>query len=228
MISLQENLQKVFRNIYIFESRQCWSGELQQYDLKKDLVLTFDFAIKSKIESMGGSVLYIDSIASENEMQKNNYLASDFFKAWHFDKYGNDIFTSQDIPFGFAFRIEIWSEFLHYVRLRANLEKLKLLNYQTIYLSERSNLISNILKDAAISFTVLPKTTGQNVAYFFDIHQYLYNAFHAFNWHNITRNILVNFFHSLATTLIFFFQKTKIYPLFTHKYTTLRKVWLIV
>ncbi len=179
------------------------------WNYETDLFLTFDFALKSEIESLGGSALYIDNLASENEMQKNNYLASEFFKSWHLDKDGNDICTSEDIPFGFSFRIEIWSEFLYYVRLRANLEKLKTLNYQFVYLSEANNNIASILKEVGINFTVLPYSPQKKVAYFFDIHQYLFNALHAFNWHNIARNVLVKIFSFCSYYFDCIFSKNK-------------------
>ena len=35
-----------------------------------------------------------------------------FFKNWHFDEDGKDIFTYKNIPFGFSFRLGFWNDFV--------------------------------------------------------------------------------------------------------------------
>jgi len=182
------------REIYIVSSRDYWCNQVLEFDPNHDLVLTFDFGLKREVEELGGEVYYIDGICSPSEMQKNNFLASDFFKKWHYDKYGNDIFTAQGIPFGFSFRIEIWSEYLYYVRLRANLEKLRGVQYEKIYVGESENYVGNILLEMGITFTALSSISPKKATYFFDIHQYMHNALRARNLHNIARDFLVNIF----------------------------------
>ncbi len=187
------NTSKKYRNIYILESRNYWSHCAEAFFRSKDLVLTFDFGLKCEIEKLGGNAFYVDNLCSSDEMQKNNFLASEFFKKWHYDKTGNDIFTAQGVPFGFAFRIEIWSEYLHYVRLRANLEQLKAFKYHTIFIGEENSFVSDILKEMGLRFEIInKKVASQQVVYFFDIHKYMYDALHGKSIKDIARNILVS------------------------------------
>lgn len=186
------NTSKKYRNIYILESRDYWRHCAEAFVPDQDLVLTFDFGLKHEIESIGGHAFYVDSLCSPDEMQKNNFLASEFFKKWHYDKTGNDIFTAQGVPFGFAFRIEIWSEYLHYVRLRANLEQLRTFKYHTISIGEENGSVSDILKEMGLRFEIINKKVASHQAiYFFDIHKYMHNALHGKAIKDIARNILV-------------------------------------
>lgn len=132
---------KKYRNVYFLESRSYWDEVSGDFDSTQDIVFTFDFGLKNLVENLGGKAFYIDSICSPDEMQKNNSLAAEFFKKWHYDKHGNDIFTENGVPFGFAFRIEIWSEYLHYVRLRANIEQLKKTKSTKIIVGESNQFL---------------------------------------------------------------------------------------
>ena len=187
------NTDKKYRNIYILESRNHWSDCAETFDPNQDLVLTFDFGLKHEIEGLGGTAFYVDSLCSPDEMQKNNFLAAEFFKKWHYDKTGNDIFTAHRVPFGFAFRIEIWSEYLHYVRLRANLEQLRAFKYKTIFIAENNGSVSHILQEMGLRFEIInKKVASYQVVYFFDIHKYMYDALHGKSIKDIARNILVS------------------------------------
>jgi hypothetical protein len=183
---------KSYRNIYIVASRSYWNDEATKCDPEQDLVLTFDFGLKHEIEGLGGDAFYIDSLCSPDEMQKNNFLAAEFFKKWHYDKAGNDIFTAQGVSFGFAFRIEIWSEYLYYVRLRANLELLRKINYHAIIVGEGNCFIGDILKEMGLPFVSLDKkiASGQAI-YFFDIHKYMFDALHGKSIKDFSRKTLV-------------------------------------
>ncbi len=189
---------KKYRNVYLLESRSYWEEVSEEFNLKQDIVLTFDFGLKNLVENIGGKASYIDSLCSPDEMQKNNLLAAEFFKKWHYDEHGNDIFTENGVSFGFAFRIEIWSEFLYYVRLRANLEKVKKLSCEHIYVLESSDVISSIMHDANLFFVSLDNKPKKMTSYYFDIHQYLYDALHAPSWRNIVKNSLVKVFSYLS------------------------------
>ena len=189
---------KKYKNVYLLESRSYWKEVSENFDLTQDIVFTFDFGLKNLVENLGGKAFYIDSLCSPDEMQENNLLAAEFFKKWHYDENGNDIFHCQDVSFGFAFRIEIWSEFLYYVRLRANLEKVKKLSCENFYVLESSNVISSIMHDANLSFVLLDNKPKKMTSYYFDIHQYLYDALHALSWRNIFKNSLVKVFSYLS------------------------------
>ncbi len=172
------DLNKAYRNIYIVESRAYWSQYIDDFLPDRDVVLTFDFGLKHQIEQCGGQSFYADSLCTREEMQQNNFLASEFFKKWHYDKNGNDIFTAQGVSFGFAFRIEIWSELFYYVRLRANLEKLRKIKYQAILIHEKNTFIGKILKEMGLVFFELEailneKNQSRETSYFFDIHKYM-------------------------------------------------------
>jgi hypothetical protein len=169
-----------------------WSNWTEHFNPDKDLVLTFDFGLKHEVEGLGGDASFVDALCAPAEMQKNNFLAAEFFKSWHYDKTGKDIFTAQGVPFGFAFRIEIWSEYLSYVRLRANLEQLKKLTYSAIYVGEQKINVSGVLKELGLSFSLLNNEPARNqVVYFFDIDKYMSDALHGKSIRDIARNILV-------------------------------------
>ncbi len=183
---------KVFRNIFILESRSNFPHFAKDFDPKVDLVLTFDFGLKREVESWGGDSAYIDSLCSPAEMQVNNFLAADFFKKWHYDATGNDIFTVDEVPFGFAFRIEIWNEYLYYVRLRANLTQLGKLKFHQIYLGESGNIIGAVLAEMNLDFKA-SKALRQTkkVSYYFDIHKYMLDALRGTGLRGVARNFLI-------------------------------------
>jgi hypothetical protein len=186
------NQEKSYRHLLILESSSWWESCESSFNPEEDIVLTFDFGLKNLVESLGGQAFYVDSLCAPEEMQKNNLLADEFFKKWHFDEYGNDIFTEQGVPFGFAFRIEIWSEYLHYVRLRANLEQLKKLKYKKIFVGESNDFLKVVLGEVGSRFELVDqKNTSNNAVYFFDIHKYMFDALHAKSLKNVAKNIMI-------------------------------------
>ena len=186
------NQEKSYRHLLILESSSCWDSCKSSFNPEEDIVLTFDFGLKNLVESIGGQAFYVDSLCAPEEMQKNNLLAAEFLKKWHFDEYGNDIFTEGGVPFGFAFRIEIWSEYLHYVRLRANLEQLKKLKYETILVGENNSFLSDVLVEMGLNFDSIDKNpTLNNSVYFFDIHKYMFDALHAKSLKNVAKSIMI-------------------------------------
>ena len=192
---------KKYRNVYLLESRSYWADVSEDFDLTQDIVLTFDFGLKNLVENLGGKAFYADSLCSAEEMQKNNLLAAEFFKNWHYDKHGNDIFTENGVPFGFAFRIEIWSEYLHYVRLRANIGQLKKIKSTKVFVGESNQFLKDILREIGLVFYSIDKKTASNEpAYFFDIHKYMHNALHAKSIKNIAKYLMI-----LALSNIWFF-----------------------
>jgi hypothetical protein len=182
---------KSYRNVFIVDSRSSWAKCSEAFSIDKDVVLTLDFGLKHQIEVAGGRAYYVDKLCSPDEMQKNNLLASEFFKKWHYDKEGNDIFTARSVPFGFAFRIEIWSEYLYYIRLRANLNQLRKVAYCTILVGEDRGIVCDILKEMGIQFETLNmKAVSDQAAYYFDIHKYMYDSLHGKSIKDIARRLL--------------------------------------
>jgi hypothetical protein len=187
----------IFRHVFILESRKWWP--VKQYDPARDLVLTYDFGLHEEVKGLGGAVFFVDQICGQTEMQKNNFLATEFLKSWHYDENGKDIFTDQGIPFGFAFRIEMWSEYLFYVRLRANLEKLKLAKVEQIYLGETKGYVSEVLRDVGVSCVPLNAGSSEvSHAYFFDIHRYMREALHGKDFRSLARNVFMIVFANVS------------------------------
>jgi hypothetical protein len=165
-----------FRNILIVESRESWPAFLASFDPTLDVVLTYDFALRKQIEEFGGTALYVDHLCEPSFMQENNFLTYDFFRDWHLDAKGADLFRYREVGFGFSFRIEIWNDFTFYVRSRLCLEQLRSLSWENVYLDEQLPLLHEVLSDMGIDF----KTTGAVVkdavpfpGYFFPIQRWM-------------------------------------------------------
>lgn len=158
-----------FRNILIVESRASWSAFLAAFDPALDVVLTYDFALRKQIEEVGGIAFYVDHLCEPSFMQENNFLTYDFFRDWHLDAEGADLFCYRDVRFGFSFRIEIWNDFTFYVRSRLCLAQLRSLVWENIYLDERLTLLREVLDDMSISYKtmeVAAKETADCPSYF--------------------------------------------------------------
>jgi hypothetical protein len=184
-----------FNIIFIVESRALWSSSRADYNIENDLVLTFDFALKKEIEAMHGHSFYIDCICEPIEMQKNNFLAATFFKNWHYDVNGNDIFTYQNTPIGFSFRIHIWSEFLYLVRLAGNLVKLKEIKYEKIVVIEKGCAINDTLNFLGLNNIFVEQIIiNKKATYFFDIHLYMKNSLNRKNKKILSKKSLLIFF----------------------------------
>ena len=184
-------ITKPYRHIYICDTRDNFKQFRNYYSIKQDLVLTFDFGLKHYIESLDGNSLYIDCLCTADEMQKNNLTAAEFLKKWNYDKENKDIFTAQGIPFGFSFRIEFWSEYLYYVRLRASLEKLRKATFSSIMVCENNFFVAKILTEIGMSFEHFEAAfMPAQMPYFFDIHRYMRDALHGKSIKNFMIKVL--------------------------------------
>lgn len=166
----------VFRNVFIVESRDAWSAIRLDFDPAQDLLLTYDFALRKQVEESGGTARYVDYLCEQSFMQENNFLMYRFFRDWHFDADGRDIFRHRGVDFGFSFRIEIWNDFTFYVRSRLCLEQLRGFAYQRIYLDSRLPLLREVLDDMELAFGVLERSDSVRDAaagYFFPIHRWI-------------------------------------------------------
>jgi hypothetical protein len=169
-----EGLKNTYRHILILESRDWWPSCRGQFDPMRDLVLTYDFWLRQEVERLGGQALYIDHLLSQAVMQENNFLAYRFFRDWHFDQHGVDIFTYRDVPFGSAFRLEIWNDFIFYVRNRISLEQVRGLNTERLFVGTQIGLVEEILMEIGLPFSpVALSGNGGPTAYFFPIHRWM-------------------------------------------------------
>jgi len=164
---------KNYRNIYIVDSMHEWDEKNLQYDLENDLVLTYDFELKKYISDNGGCSLFVDHLVSQSKMQKNNFLIYEFFKNWHYNKDGDDIFTYKDVSFGLSFRMEIWNDFVSYCRMYICLNTLNEIVYSKIYLISKNDTIETILKELNISCTKIDFTHKNDISYYFPIEQWM-------------------------------------------------------
>lgn len=158
------------------ESRASWQAFQAYFDPTLDLVLTYDFALRKQIEEVGGTAFYVDHLCEPEFMQQNNFLTYDFFRDWHLDAEGADLFRYREVAFGFSFRIEIWNDFTFYVRSRLCLEQLRSLVWENIYLDERLRLLREVLDDMSISYKTMEvdaKEVADCPSYFFPIHRWM-------------------------------------------------------
>ena len=163
----------IFRKVFILESRDWWSVVPSGYDPEQDLVLTYDFGLKEDIRKMGGRAEYIDHLLSTDSMQQNNFMVYRFFRDWHKRKDGSDLFSHREIPFGFAFRMEIWNDLLFYVRNRLCLEVLRELIFETLFVGTHRAYVENMLNEMAVPFVALQIEVTGSAPYFFPIARWM-------------------------------------------------------
>lgn len=167
-------LKNHYRNIFIVDSLAMWDGEKNSYDASSDVVITYDFGLKRKIQEQGGESHYVDHLIDKETMHAHNFPVYDFFRDWHFDAEGRDIFTHKNVPFGFSFRVDIWNDFTFYARLRLCLGSLRGIVFETIFLSSKETLIGSILDELGLSYGSLAHTVPiQQNDYYFPIAQWM-------------------------------------------------------
>ena len=168
------NLKSEYQNVFIVDSIQWWDRAILSYDVAQDLVLTYDFGLQKKIIALGGQAFYIDHLIDSETMHANNFLIYDFFRDWHLDADGNDIFVHKNVPFGFSFRLEFWNDYTFYIRMRICLDLLKVLKIKAIFVGSENDLIPSILDELNFSYSLLD-TNVQNhqITYYFPIAQWM-------------------------------------------------------
>jgi len=184
-------LNKKFRHVFIAESRAWWKSAQPSYDRSRDLVLTYDFGLKHEIETAGGTALYVDHLVDQATMQKNNFLVYDFFREWHKDSKGEDIFTYQGVPFGFSFRLDIWNDLVFYARTRLCVEQLLKYKFEKLYVGTDLKIIEMILEQEGQKYFPLDKNPETDTAaYYFPIHQWMDERVRSRKWKHRLRDIL--------------------------------------
>lgn len=165
---------KSYRSILILEDRNRWESCKFQFDPQRDAVLTYDLGLRREIEQLGGQACYVDHLVDKQTMQENNFLIYQFFREWHFDVEGRDIFQYRDVPFGFSFRLEIWNDFVFYARTRICLEILRGLKYEKLVVGTRLGLIELVLNEMGLDFVSVSASAGSGKpTYYFPIHDWM-------------------------------------------------------
>ena len=163
-----------YRNILILDSRDWWESCKSQFEPEKDLVLTYDFGLQREVARLGGRAYYVDHLIDKQTMQENNFLIYEFFREWHLDAEGKDIFEYRGVPFGFSFRLEIWNDFVFYARTRICLEVLRGLQFQKLFVGTQLGLIESILGEMGLPFSPVSPSAGTDIAtYYFPIHNWM-------------------------------------------------------
>lgn len=171
---LHLDTSRSYRHVLILESREWWNDCSEGFDPSSDLVLTYDLALQREVAGMGGRALYMDHLIDAQVMQRNNFRTYRFFRDWHLDAAGEDIFVHRGIPFGFAFRIEIWNDLLSYVLNRANLERLRELEFEQLLVGTESGLVESILAEMGVASTHVERSQEtRRSTYYFPIHRWM-------------------------------------------------------
>lgn len=167
-------LRPAYRHIFIVDSRDWFEPLRDRFDPRQDLVLTYDLALRADVEALGGSAAYIDRLLDPEVMQENNYRAYEFFNAWHKDASGADVFTHEGVPFGFAFRLDFWNDYIFYVRARLCLDRVMSLRCERMFVGTELEVVESILRNAKRAFeSVRPGSGSTRSSYYFPIHRWM-------------------------------------------------------
>ncbi len=165
---------KAYRHILILDSRAWWENCKPDFDPGLDVVFTYDLGLVREVARLGGQAFYVDHLVDSAVMQENNFLIYRFFREWHFDSEGKDIFEYRGVPFGFSFRLEIWNDFVFYARTRICLETLRKLQYKMLFAGTRLGLVESVLSEMELAYAPVSASTGTSFAsYYFPIHNWM-------------------------------------------------------
>jgi hypothetical protein len=172
--TLTETATRKYRHVFILESRDWWINCRDRFDPQSDIVLTYDFGLRRQVEGLGGVALYVDHLVEPECMQRNNFLTYEFFRNWHLNADGEDIFVSKGIAFGFSFRLEIWNDIVFHARTRLCLEKVAQMSYAALLVGTQAGLIESFLDEMRVPFEAVRRDAGSpGTAYYFPIHRWM-------------------------------------------------------
>lgn len=168
------DVDRSYRHIWILESRDWWANCRDLFDPARDLVLTYDFGLQREVTKLGGKAFYIDHLVDKQAMQENNFLAYQFLQKWYLDREGKDVFVYRGISFGAALRLEIWNDFIFYIRNRVCLERLRGLRFEKVFVGTLLGLVEGILEEMKLPFSpVCQSRKAGQTTYYFPIHQWM-------------------------------------------------------
>lgn len=190
----------VYRHVLLVASRREMPLEASIYDVKHDLVLTYDFGLFRQIQRFGGRVGYVDRLCAPEVMQENNYRIYRFFANWHLDVNGEDLFQHSGIGFGLTFRIDIWNDFTFYLRTRLCLERLRGSSYKRLLVGDNLVLVESVLQDMDLSYERFsPSPACERVtAYYFPIHRWIDERLRPSIWRVVLRDAVIATMHIIV------------------------------
>jgi len=166
--------RKQYRTIYLLESKRWWEACQGDFDSSCDLVLTFDFGLRKIVRDMGGEALYVDHLVDAQEMQAANFVAYDFFRKWHHDSDGRDIFEHRGISFGFSFRLDIWNEFIFNVRIWISLAHLKSVRFEQLVVGVAMREVYDAIEKLGFTFHIIESShEDERWSYYFPLHRWV-------------------------------------------------------
>lgn len=218
-----------YRNLYIIDSKSLFNNIKLDCEVDKDLVLTYDFALKKYICDMGGNADYIDHLVDQQTLEQNNYIIYEFFKNWHYDKDGNDIFTYKGVPFGFSFRLEFWNNFVSYIRLYLSIKSVFNNNFLNIYVRTDNDVILQILNELKINFNKIEATNNiaKESEYYFPISKWMDSKIRPTGMRSFLYKVRekVSYFYGAIMPFLDKIFKQKIqYTIFIQEYHPTRKI----
>jgi len=164
-----------FRRIYLVQNRDFWRSCPFPYDRKRDLVLTFDFAVVREVTSQGGTAEYLDHLVKSELMERYNHETYHFFANWFLDKDKQDIFSYRGMGTSNALRLYIWTDITYPVHLLINLLALKHINYEKILVGIEDAHVTDMLRlldlDAE-TWTI--KAEKHSTEYYFPIFRWMH------------------------------------------------------
>ena len=190
-------LKESYRRIFIVDNHSFWCEHVNSYDVEVDLVLTYDLGLYKFIQNLGGEVRYTDHLVDSDRMDENNYRVFDFFKNWHLDSNGKDIFNFKGVPFGFSFRMDIWNDLVYCSKLYICLSLLKKIDYQKLIVLSEDKAVVAVLDNLAIEYSSFKCPSSDGESYFFPIAKYMDDRIRAKGLRGLLykcRNVVTAFF----------------------------------
>lgn len=164
--------KSAYRRVHIVEDRGFWPTVRDGYDAARDLVLTFDFALRGEVRAAGGEAHYLDHLADAATLQKLNFETYDFFSRWHRGPEREDRFAYNGGEIGPALRIELWSDVTHYARLAFNLRELRGLSAEEIFLAARDESLGEVLSALGVTAKAWPGSGDFDDGFYFPIRRW--------------------------------------------------------
>jgi hypothetical protein len=163
-----------YENVFIIDDMQLFESNFRNAVGKKDLVLTFDFALYRSLSAIDREVYFIDKICDREENQRNNHLLQRFISNWFRDENGESTVFYDDVCYGSVLRLNVANDIIYSVRLYKCLEKLATTDYHNLVVASREHWIVPILKTLQLGHEIFPiEDSDKYHGYFFPIDSWL-------------------------------------------------------